>query len=495
MSNIYDSDLEELELTEVSDEVALEAELNRILEESEEDFDSLKRVEGFEDIDDIERLFNEKNDARKRKSVLLARRRKRQIKNMTIAAAVASVVLVLVTIALIVVLIGNASSSLKMHNTDVVGATTADDVTEPVTNPYEGDATVGLMQTLQNETLQVGIQNPTDVQLQETVTMDQTKTEETTANTVEPSEQAKPTETTKPSEQVKPAETAKPTQSSTTATTEGQTNIEYVTITDSNVTAKYAALYDVSSGQLMAGKSPNTRMYPASMTKVMTLIVACENITNWESVGTLTQAEADYLYKEGASRAGYAAGDSAKAKDLIYGLILKSGCDASIMLAKIVSGSESEFAKLMNIKCKELGLSNTHFTNSSGLHDANQYTTVSDMCKLMDYAMKNSLCAKVLGTAKYTYTYLGETTTWYHKNISTYNSQAYTGTSLSCMNVLNNKGITVHGVKSGFTDDAGNCLVTCVEKNGKRYIAVVGDVVGQGKSTINSTRIFLNYIK
>lgn len=492
MNNSYDNELEELEVEEVFDAKELERELNEILEEDDEDIDDDR-------LDELDKLFAQKYEARKHKSVLQARRRKRQLKRMSIAAAVISVLLVVSVIAFFVALMRDATSTLKEHNTDILAETRDSDI-------YVGsDDVLGVQGTWDSNQTGVlggtesGMESETESELlgampdeSQMQSENQTLMQSESTNVVE---STKVPESTNAVEPTKSLESTKPSEVTSVAPTQSSTPMQYVTISDSNVTAQFAALYDVSSGQLMAGKSPYAKMYPASMTKVMTLIVACENITDWNKSTTLTETEASYLLKENASRAGYASGEGDEAKDLIYGLILESGCDASVMLARIACGSEAAFVEKMNSKCKELGLKSTHFTNSTGLHDDNQYTTVADMCKIMNYAMNNSLCAKILGTYKYTTTFTNgkKVKNWVHNNIETYNKTLYTSNTCA-MKALNNKGITVVGVKSGYTSDAGNCLVTCVEKNGKRYIAVVGNVEGKGQSTVNTTRILLNYL-
>ncbi len=470
MNNSYDNELEELEVEEVFDAKELERELNEILEEDDEDIDDDR-------LDELDKLFAQKYEARKHKSVLQARRRKRQLKRLGIVAAVISVLLLVSVIAFFVVLMRDATSTLKAHNTDILAETraifetknTADIVGDIEGIPLETDIVeLGQDSTVFSE--QVSSTQPESTKAQES-----TKDPET----------EKVTETEKVQGTTKAPVTVKPTQS--------VTNSKYVSVTDSGIAADYVALYDVSTGALIAGRKPYDRMFPASMTKVMTLIVACENITDWNKSTALTEAEANYLYNEDASRAVWDSGSYLTAKDLIYGLVLRSGCDAAMMLARITSGSEAEFAKLMNMKCKELGISNTtHFVNSTGLHNDNQYTTAADMCKIMEYAMKNELCAKVLGTASYTYTKNGAKYTWKHFNYQWYNEKYYYNDTIA-KNSLTKRGFSVIGAKSGYTSKAERCLVTCFIKNDKKYITVVAHSDTVYLSTQDSTNVILKY--
>ena len=132
------------------------------------------------------------------------------------------------------------------------------------------------------------------------------------------------------------------------------------------------------------------------MTKVMSLIIAVENIQDLNKTYRFGFEELNNLYIQQASVAGFSVDEEVTANDLLYGLALPSGADAAYGIAQITAGSEEEFVKLMNEKCEEMGLKNTHFCNPSGLHDVNQYTTPAEMAMIMEYAMSNEVCAKVL---------------------------------------------------------------------------------------------------
>lgn len=470
MNRITDNDVEELEIQEVFDADALEKELSDILKEDGQDLE--------EDYDDVENFLAKKNEARKQQSVLMARRRKRQLKRLSIIAAVISVLLAVTVIGVFVVFMKDATSSLKNKDVDVLAETMAlesdwysEDKSDRESSYYVGDIHETQSVTYENES-EPDTVLPTEESTYESETQVPTKENETQKTTV----------ATQPTQAVKP-----------TTPSQGVATGSYVNITDSSIIADYVALYDVSEGKVIAGKKPYAKMYPASMTKIMTLIVACENITNWNKTTALTDGESDYLYREDASRAFWDNGSYLKAKDLIYGLVLRSGCDAAMMLARITSGSEAEFAKLMNMKCKELGISNTtHFVNSTGLHNDNQYTTAADMCKIMEYAMNNELCAKVLGTASYTYTKNGAKYTWKHFNYQWYNEKYYYNNTIA-KNALTKRGFSVIGAKSGYTSEAGRCLATCFLKNNRKYITVVAHSDTVYLSTQDSTNVILKY--
>jgi D-alanyl-D-alanine carboxypeptidase (penicillin-binding protein 5/6) len=236
----------------------------------------------------------------------------------------------------------------------------------------------------------------------------------------------------------------------------------YTEIADANVKSPYVALIDVENSQVIAGKNCDTKIYPASMTKVMTLIVAAEHLKDLDKQFTMTADIITPLIKQQASRAGFDPDEVVTVNDLFYGMVLPSGADAAVALATMTAGSENAFADLMNQKCQEIGLKNTHFTNVSGLYDDNQYTTPVEMAMIMEYAMTNPLCAKVLSTYQYT----TAKTTQHPDGIT------LTSTMFSRMYGNEVAGVSIMAGKTGYTDEAGNCLVSYAEKNGRHYVAL-----------------------
>lgn len=138
---------------------------------------------------------------------------------------------------------------------------------------------------------------------------------------------------------------------------------DYKEMLDGDIQSPYVALLDVTNNQLIAGKQADTRIYPASMTKVMSLIIAVENIQDLNKTYRFGFEELNNLYIQQASVAGFSVDEEVTANDLLYGLALPSGADAAYGIAQITAGSEEEFVKLMNEKCEEMGLKNTHFCN------------------------------------------------------------------------------------------------------------------------------------
>lgn len=209
-------------------------------------------------------------------------------------------------------------------------------------------------------------------------------------------------------------------------------------------------VYDRISKSMIIGKNEDVKSAMASTTKIMTTIVILEKADLNEKVTVSAKAGGT-----GGSRLGLKRGDKASVRDLLYGLMLRSGNDAAVALAEHVGGSVKGFAELMNEKAIELGLTNTHFVTPHGLDDANHYTTALELAKLTDYAMDNETFAKIVGT---------KSTTIYINN----QSRQINNTN-ELLGVLNG----VVGVKTGFTNNAGRCLVTETKRNNMDIITIV----------------------
>ena len=162
-----------------------------------------------------------------------------------------------------------------------------------------------------------------------------------------------------------------------------------------------AVLVDVQSGTVLAEKGMDEKIYPASMTKVMTLLVAAENLPDLDATFTMTQAIIDPIYLAGASMAGFVDGETVTMRDLLYGAVVPSGAEATEALAQAAAGSEEAFVAMMNEKAAALGLTNTHFMNTSGLHDENHYSTVREIALILQAALENETCAEILSAENY----------------------------------------------------------------------------------------------
>jgi len=180
----------------------------------------------------------------------------------------------------------------------------------------------------------------------------------------------------------------------------------------STSTASSYILMDASTGRVLLGKDINNRMLIASITKIMTCIIALEN-TDIENIVTVD----DSILQAYGSGIYIQIGEEITVKDLLYGLMLRSGNDAAVMIANYISGSEEEFVKLMNNKAKEIGMTNTIFKNSSGLdEEGGNYSTAYDMALLTKYAMKNEMYQTIVRTKNYQVKTNYKSYAWTNKN-------------------------------------------------------------------------------
>lgn len=235
-----------------------------------------------------------------------------------------------------------------------------------------------------------------------------------------------------------------------------------------NLYSKNAVLLELESGNTIAEKKSNMRIYPASLTKIMTALVTLENCDDVYGTMTVPYEIFDSLYSEGASMAGFMPGENVSAMDLVYGILLPSGAECCLTAAYSISGSEEDFVELMNEKAEELGMNNTHFTNTTGLHSKNHYSTVSDLAKLTQYALQNSYFREV-----FTSQYHSISPNEYHPEGFTFYSTLYE--PLQSYEMVN---VTILGGKTGYTDEAGLCLASCASIGGHEYLLVTANAEG-----------------
>ncbi len=225
--------------------------------------------------------------------------------------------------------------------------------------------------------------------------------------------------------------------------------------------ARIALIYDRASGRVLYEKNGDKQTPMASTTKIMTAIVVLEN-TNLKDIVTIDSKSASI----GGSRLGLKKDDKVTINDLLYGLMLRSGNDAASALAIYVGGSIQNFADMMNNKAEELGLTNSHFVVPHGLDNEGHYTTAHELAKITDYALKNETFKKIVSTSNTTISING--------NLKQINNT----------NKLLNSVSGVYGVKTGFTNGAGRCLVTAWEKNDMDIITVI---IGADTNNLRTT--------
>ena len=274
----------------------------------------------------------------------------------------------------------------------------------------------------------------------------------------------------------------------------------------SGISSAAAVLVDMNTGNAIAGKNADVRIHPASMTKVMTLLVACEKAQNAGKLLTVEQWMEDYRQSTGASgNLGFVAGDQISVESALYLINYRSDTIACLLIAQYIAGNEADFVSLMNQKAADLGLKDTHFVNTTGLQDPNHYTTCREMAIIMNAAMNNPTASKIITS------YVGTTIDIYNGyedgNTTPYRQPTIYSSWYSDRlrdNPRINSNITVIGGKTGYEDIPTSCFVTVAKNsaNGKQYICVnVGRIdetqneVSSSQSTKDSITIYKNYAK
>ena len=220
-------------------------------------------------------------------------------------------------------------------------------------------------------------------------------------------------------------------------------------------------LENLNAGAVVYEKNSNKRSYPASTTKIMTFIITAENVSDLENTSvTIKQDIISGLDLE-STVMGLSShiGEKVSVKDLLYGLMLPSGNDAALVLADYVGGGISGFVEKMNAKAVELGCKNTHFANPHGLYDTNHYSTAHDMALIAKHAMKIKGFMDICNTVYYT----PDGFKTLHNTNYMLDSEAEGGQYYYQY---------TKGIKTGYLDEAGKCLVTSSDKNGDKYLCV-----------------------
>ncbi|MDO4308061.1 MAG: serine hydrolase [Eubacteriales bacterium] len=236
----------------------------------------------------------------------------------------------------------------------------------------------------------------------------------------------------------------------------------------SGINSSHAVLMQAQGGKVIGEINGEERMYPASLTKIMTAIVAIEELDDLEQGITLDEEIFPELYAGDATQAGFQAGERVRAIDLLYGVILPSGAECCIGLANEIAGSEEAFVEMMNKKAQKLGMDGTHFCDTTGLHDPEHYSTAMDMAVLLKYAIRNDTFREIIESARHS---TGITNV--HPDGITYYSTMFKN--------LNDPGVTggkILGGKTGFTNEAGLCLASFAEIESREYILVTAGAPG-----------------
>lgn len=247
--------------------------------------------------------------------------------------------------------------------------------------------------------------------------------------------------------------------------------------TPPNIASQGAALYNANTGEFLYEKDGNKQFFPASITKIMTTLLALEQADLDDTV--VFSKSATTNLESGATNLGVVEGDRISVRDALYGTMLASANEVANGLAEHVGGSIPGFANMMNARAREIGAKNTNFVNPSGLNNQNHKTTAKDMALIAAEAFRNPNFRAIASTRYYTFPATkGKPATsiaMHHKMIQTNDNRYYPG---------------VIGGKTGYTKSAGNTLVTCAERNGVRLVVVI--LKSQG-THYTDTRALLDY--
>ncbi len=240
---------------------------------------------------------------------------------------------------------------------------------------------------------------------------------------------------------------------------------------NSTIYSAGAVLLESSTGKMLYGKNENQKLYPASTTKILTAILAIENCSLTDKLTASNTAIT--AIPAGYSNAAIQPGEALTTQELLELFLIHSANEVGYILAEHISGNIGDFATLMNKKATELGCKNTHFTNPSGLHDTNHYSTAYDMALIARYCMENETFRNIVSkpsctieaTDKYQERYFKNTNDLINPSSKYYYEYAI-------------------GIKTGFTSQAKNCLISASKKDGLELIAVAlgAEATEDGKS-------------
>ena len=229
---------------------------------------------------------------------------------------------------------------------------------------------------------------------------------------------------------------------------------------DIDLYSKSYMLVRLNDFKVLYGKNINSRFYPASLTKVLTLDTVVNNIDDLNDTSYLTSDDYNLLINENASLAYLSAYEEYTINDLLYALVLPSGGDAALALENYFSQNNEDLVSLLNKRCDYLGLNNSHFTNTTGLHDDDLYTSLSDFSKIVIDCLNNDSAKKVLKSFSYTL------------------SDGLT--VKSTLKSLENKisDVEIYGGKTGFTSKAGENIMVLFSYENRSYLLILVNAPG-----------------
>ena len=254
--------------------------------------------------------------------------------------------------------------------------------------------------------------------------------------------------------------------------------------TNGEVQSTYALLVDLDDNTIVTQRNARDRINPASMTKIMTVLVAAEHVTDLDDTFTIPREITDFSYSNDCSAVGFGENEVVTVRDLLYGTILPSGGDAAAGLACYVAGSMDKFVDMMNQKLKDLGLSGSaHFTNCVGLYNENHYCSIYDMAVILKAAMENDLCREVMSAHTYTTSSTDQhpegiqISNWFLRRIE----DKETNGEVVC-------------AKTGYVVQSGNCAASYeVTNSGKHYICVTANAHSGWRCIYDHVEIYKTY--
>ena len=255
-------------------------------------------------------------------------------------------------------------------------------------------------------------------------------------------------------------------------------NVNATDKTSLSIASPSALLMDLKTGKILYKKNIDNKMYPASLTKVLTAIITLENC-DLNEIATVSY-DAVMRISPGYVTANLQVGEELTVDQLLHVLMVGSSNDAAIVLAEHISGSVEEFSKKMNEKAKELGCTSSNFVNPNGAHDENHYSTAHDLAIISRYAMQNETFRELISTTYYKL----PTTNKYSKE-----DRFFTTTNAL---ILKNNAYYykyANGVKTGFTTPAGNCLIASAKKGDLELLTVV---LGAGQNEKGESNRYLD---
>lgn len=273
------------------------------------------------------------------------------------------------------------------------------------------------------------------------------------------------------------------TTEATEATTEHPETTEYPDdpSKEPDIVSNAAIVIDAATGQVLYEKNSHDKKYPASITKIMTTIVALDHNVNFNDTITMSD-NAVWGIERDSTNIGLDVGEKVTVEDCIYATMVKSANECAYAVAEYVAGDLNSFSKLMNDKAKELGCEHTHFITPNGLHDNDHYTCAYDMALITKYALQNDTFRQIAGTLTYTVP---------PTNLTKEPTELWNGNKM-----INSASPYYYeyceGGKTGYTTDANNTLVTFSKKDGLELICVILDCDGLKYSYTDSKALY-NY--